>query len=61
MDFEGQTMELAGENWRMIDQHQRQKICGPKPQNTQQILRSKFELFFGAKFFGKFLGEIDGI
>jgi hypothetical protein len=45
----------------MIDQHQRQRICGPKPQTTQQILRSKFELFFGENILGNFLGKIGGI
>jgi hypothetical protein len=46
---------------RNIDQHQRHQISGPKPQKTQQIQRFKFELFFGAKFFGKFLGEFGEI
>jgi hypothetical protein len=65
---EQKSMDLEGNRWNwpvkiggMIDQHQRQQICGPKPQTTQQILRSKFELFFGEKFLGKFLGEIGGI
>ena len=39
-----------------VDQHLRQQIHGQKPQKTQQIRRSKFELFFGV-FFEKKIGR----
>ena len=45
-----------------VDQPQIHQICGSQPQKTQQIQRSKFELFFlGQNFLGKFSGEIGEI
>jgi hypothetical protein len=46
-----------------VDQPQIHQICGSKPQKTQQIRRSNFELFFGAIFWEIFwakIGEIWG-
>jgi hypothetical protein len=49
------TVKFGGD----VDQHKRQQICGSKPQKTQQIQRSKFELFFGENFFwGNFWAKL---
>ena len=72
----GQKMLRFGRNkwnwalkiWGIVDQHQRQQICGSKPQKTQQIRRSKFRALFWDIFqifakekFGGFGGWMDEI
>jgi hypothetical protein len=63
-DFGRNRWNLTVKFGGMIDQLQRQQICGPKPKKTQQNLRSKFELFFWdkivANFFWGEIGEIGG-